>query len=107
MVMIKGHEPKARWNVADAKAHLSELLRRAGHEAQVIENRGHEVAVVLGVEQYGQLRAEAERGAPRRALLEFLRLSEDLRRRGGATLKIPARRPRRSPFAPRPRSRAR
>jgi len=89
-----GNEP--RWNVADAKAHLSDLLRRAVEEVQVIENRGREV---VGIEEYRRLRAESERGAPKRGLVELLRFSEEIRAQGGAELKVPARRPRRSPFA--------
>jgi prevent-host-death family protein len=87
------------WNVAQAKGRLSEVLRAAEHAPQYIGNRGREVAVVLGVEAYRSLQALQDRAAPRERLAEFLRFSEQLRRAGGAAIRLPRRRPRRSPFA--------
>jgi prevent-host-death family protein len=45
-----------RWNVAEAKAKLSEVLSQASREPQVIENRGREVAVVLSIQDYQDLK---------------------------------------------------
>jgi prevent-host-death family protein len=89
-----------RWNVAEAKAKLSAMLQSAAREPQVIENRGKEVAVVLGIEEYRRFKALEERSSPRAKMDEFLRLTAELRREGGVTIKLPKRRPRRSPFTP-------
>lgn len=89
-----------RWNVARAKASLSEVVHEAARAPQVIESRGRAVAVVLGTEEYRALRALEEQAAPRQRFHEFLRLSERLREEGGGTIRLPARRPRRSPFGP-------
>ena len=50
-----------RWNVARAKASLSELLRAAADSPQEIENRGRPVAVVLGIDEYRVLSERAAR----------------------------------------------
>jgi prevent-host-death family protein len=88
-----------KWTVADAKARLSEVLHDAERGPQVIKNRGREVAVVLGMEEYLSLKASDERAAPASRLHGFLRLSEAIRSEGGATLALPRRRARRSPFS--------
>ena len=90
-----------RWNVASAKARLSRLIEEARREPQVIENRGREVAVVLGIEEYRRVEGIQARAAPGERLSEFLRFSEQLRREGGARIAPTRRRPRRSPFSPR------
>lgn len=86
----------SEWNVAGAKAELSRLLREAQREPQVIENRGRPVAVVLGVDDYQAL---TERGAAVERWQRLLDTSAAIRAAGGATLVVPPRRPRRSPFA--------
>jgi prevent-host-death family protein len=84
-----------RWSIASAKAELSRLVHEARDAPQVIENRGRPVAVVLSAEEYARI-AERERAADRwRA---FLALSAEIRGEGGATLRIPRRERRRSPF---------
>ncbi|MBI2896154.1 MAG: type II toxin-antitoxin system Phd/YefM family antitoxin [Deltaproteobacteria bacterium] len=88
-----------RWKVADAKAKLSEVLHEAARRPQVIASRGREVAVVVSMEQYAELLRSRGRQAPRARLAEFLRFAEQLRGRGGATLILPRRRARRSPFS--------
>lgn len=87
-----------RWKVADAKARLSEVLHEAERQPQIISSRGREVAVVVSMEQYSDLVRSREREAPRERLAEFLRFAERLRSEGGATLALPRRRTRRSPF---------
>ena len=89
----------SRWNVAEAKAKLSEVLSRASHEPQVIENRGREVAVVLSIQDYHDLKSLQVRAAPQERLAEFLRFTEHLREDGGAEIKLPKRVPRPSPFS--------
>lgn len=84
------------WNIAAAKAGLSRLVREARHRPQVIENRGRPVAVVVSAEEYQRTTA-AGRATDRWQMV--LALSAELRAEGGTTLRIPSRRPRRSPFA--------
>lgn len=88
------------WNIAAAKSGLSRLVRDARTRPQVIENRGRPVAVVLSIEAYERA-AAAEQAADR--WQSVLALSAELRASGGATLRIPRRRARRSPFARRAR----
>lgn len=45
------------WSVAQAKQRLSELLRAANEEPQVILNRGHPVAAVIDSADFEQFRA--------------------------------------------------
>lgn len=84
-----------RWNIAAAKAELSRLVLEARDGPQVIENRGRPVAVVLSTQEYERLAEARDATARWRAVLE---LSAEIRGEGGATLKVPARKPRRSPF---------
>ena len=88
-----------RWHVAQAKAELSAMLRQAQRGPQVIESRGKEVAVVIGIEAWRRLSASEAAQAPASRLAGFLRASAELRQQGGATLKLAKRQPRRSPFA--------
>ena len=92
-------ENRPKWNVADAKAGLSKVIREAQKRPQTIESRGTEVAVVVCARDYHQLRAEADAANPASRCADFLRFSAELRAHGGATLKLPSRKPRRSPFA--------
>ena len=87
-----------RWNVARAKASLSELLRAAADAPQEIENRGRPVAVVLGIEAYRVLSERAARTDEAPRMREFLDASAELRRQGGAELELPPRTTRPSPF---------
>ena len=93
-----------RWNIARAKASLSELVRAAGESPQEIENRGRPVAVVLGIDAYRALVERAARTDAMPHMREFLDASAELRRQGGAELELPARTTRTSPLDP-PRKR--
>lgn len=86
----------ARWSIARAKAGLSRLVEDARERPQVIENRGRPVAVVLAATEYERMRTLEQAGDRWTALLD---LSAEIRSEGGATLKTPRRRPRRSPLA--------
>lgn len=44
--------PDAKWSVADAKAHFSELIEQARHEPQTITRRGRVTAVVVSAEEW-------------------------------------------------------
>ena len=58
------------WQVQEAKARFSELLRDAGmNDPQEITVRGRRTAVVLSVQDYDRLHG------PRTSLTEFLRAS--------------------------------
>jgi prevent-host-death family protein len=45
------------WNVAQAKQHLSEVIREAAHEPQLIYNRNRPVAAVIAAEELAGYRA--------------------------------------------------
>jgi prevent-host-death family protein len=78
------------WNVASAKARLSELLKKTRSGPQVIENRGEPVAVVLSMAEYDRLQSAAAEPRPS-AMHEFLERTAKLRGRDGVELEIPAR----------------
>ena len=90
----------ARWGVATAKAKLSRVIARARRAPQVIEKRGHAVAVLVGIDEYQRL---AERGRSTARWKTFLETSAALRSDGGVELEIPKRVPRGSPFRSRRR----
>lgn len=96
---------RSRWSIAAAKAELSNVVRRAQREPQVLENRGEPVAVVIGIDEY--LRT-SERQVAKARWQAFLQRTDALVAGGdGFDLEIPARTPRPDPFAPRaPRGRA-
>ncbi|MEP7125381.1 MAG: type II toxin-antitoxin system Phd/YefM family antitoxin [Byssovorax sp.] len=49
-----------RLGVAEAKSRLSEVLRDAASGPMIIHSRGHDVAVVLAIDDYTQLVADHE-----------------------------------------------
>ncbi len=81
------------WSVADAKAHLSEVITNAREtgQAQRIENRGRPVAVLVDASRFEAMSAIGEPVARYQA---FLAQSASLRAAGGASLKLPRRRSR-------------
>lgn len=86
--MVMKKDPRAkRVGIAEAKAHLSEVLRSAADQPVVIHNRGRDVAVVLAVETYERLR-DLEGSAPTDAAL-FLAEVAELRDRYGGGVDIP------------------
>jgi len=58
-----------RWQLQDAKARLSELVRKAADGPQEITLHGRPAAVVLSIGDYTRLKAK------RPSLVEFLRAS--------------------------------
>ncbi len=56
------------WNVGQAKQHLSEVIREAAHEPQVIYNRNHPVAAVIAAEELAEY--QAWKNAKRPSLVE-------------------------------------
>jgi len=70
-----------RVGVADAKAHLSSLLREVQTGRVVVHSRGRDLAVLVGIEEYEQLARNAEQSSPVTQLL--LRVAELKQRYGG------------------------
>ena len=63
--------PSETWKLEDAKARLSEVVRRAGTNGpQLVTIRGKEAAVILTPEEYRRLLPRAKGQVP---LVEFLR----------------------------------
>ena len=59
LVMIKdtwkSEPPKRRLGVAEAKSHLSEVLREVASGPTFIHNRGKDLAVILSIEEFERL----------------------------------------------------
>ncbi len=67
--MSTATKPKT-WSVADAKAHLSEVIENALHDGpQTITRRGKKAVVVVSAEEW------ARRTKPKESLVEFFRNS--------------------------------
>lgn len=82
------------WNVGQAKQHLSEVIREAAREPQLIYNRNRPVAAVIAAEELAEYRAwKAERElSPRKTLAdEFAELRRILQEEGRDGLDIPPR----------------
>jgi prevent-host-death family protein len=92
-----------KWSVAEAKAKFSRVLADAKEEAQAIQNRGVDVAVVLDADTYRALLVRLEETKPSERLKRFLRASEAIRSQGGAEIHIAKRRSRPSPLRERKR----
>ena len=90
---------RANWSVSEAKAKFSEVVHEAQRHAQVIKNRGIEVAVVIGVDEYREFRSIRSQLAPAGRLKDFLSLSDALRVEGGVDFIVPPRRDRPDSFA--------
>jgi len=58
------------WNVAQAKQHLSEVIREAAHEPQLIYNRNRPVAAVIAAEDLADYRAWKEHQAKPQTLFD-------------------------------------
>lgn len=84
-----------RWNIASAKAELSQVVRRAQRAPQILENRGEPVAVVIAMHDYRTFSESQRREANWQ---EFLRLGAEIRGKGGPELEILPRVSRPDPF---------
>jgi prevent-host-death family protein len=86
------------WNVAEAKQRLSELLRRAATEPQVISNRGRVVAAVVGepeVQSFLDWHARRHRSTA----ADFVRDATRICAEDRFSFDLPARRNRTNPLA--------
>lgn len=58
------------WNVAQAKQHLSEMIREAAREPQLIYNRNRPVAAVIAADELAGYRAWKEQQAKPQTLFD-------------------------------------
>ena len=87
-----------KWNVAEAKQRLSELLRTAAKEPQTILSRSRPVAVVIAAETFEEFHAwQAERRA--RTLAQAFDELRSLAASDDYVLAVPRRRNRRNGFS--------
>jgi prevent-host-death family protein len=102
--VIKPDRGPRRLSVSEAKAKLSEALNRVHEGPTVIHNRGRDIAVLIGIDDYDGLVGERRASAGR----EFLTTVSELKRRlgGGAEFSTPrARLHAVDPFAPQRKAR--
>jgi prevent-host-death family protein len=66
------------WNIVQTKAKLSEVLKRANFEPQVIESRGQPVAVIISMEEFVRLSQFGIKKLPKPTMKDFLQLSKRL-----------------------------
>ncbi|MBJ7417652.1 MAG: type II toxin-antitoxin system Phd/YefM family antitoxin [Niveispirillum sp.] len=65
--------PTAEWKLEDAKAHFSELVRRARREGpQLVTKRGKDAVIVIAVEELERLTTPAPPKLPFMAFMESL-----------------------------------
>jgi prevent-host-death family protein len=67
--MTKKTKSKTEWQLQEAKAMFSEVIKAAGNKPQVITVHGKETAVILSFEEYKKL------SNPRQTLYEFIQNS--------------------------------
>jgi prevent-host-death family protein len=94
------------WKIAQAKQHLSDVVRQAAKEPQVLTNRDRVVAAVVGAEEFErfqQWRSQRSLGSIAEALSQARQIcaEEDY------SLDVPARGDRENPILKRPRASAR
>jgi prevent-host-death family protein len=66
---IEEKETKAGWQVQEAKAMLSEVIKASARRPQIITVRGRDTAVILSMEEYKKL------SQPRQSLYQFIQNS--------------------------------
>jgi prevent-host-death family protein len=86
------------WSVAEAKQRLSEVLRNAAKEPQMIENRSRPVAVVVAVDAFEEFEAWRVQHKTRSVGEAFAEL-RSLAAGSGYRLELPRRRNRRNQFS--------
>lgn len=79
-------KPAAEWKLEDAKAHFSEVVRRARSDGpQLVTKRGKDAVIVIAVEELQRLQAPAPPETPFIAFMESLHvpgLNLDIPREG-------------------------
>jgi prevent-host-death family protein len=81
MKQIPSHGAQRRVGVAEAKAHLSNLLRELAAGPVIVHNRGRDLAVLVGIDEYERLARDADQKSKGAQLL--LRVAELKLRYGG------------------------
>ncbi len=67
------NRPTAEWKLEDAKAHFSELVRRARSDGpQLVTKRGKDAVIVIAVEELERLQTPAPPKTPFMAFMESL-----------------------------------
>lgn len=85
-------EPTMNWNVAQAKQHLSEVIRAAANEPQVIYKHNQPVAAVIAAGELAEYRAWKAKNQPRQTLFDaFAELRQIMAEEGLDGLEIPPR----------------
>ncbi len=80
------------WNIADAKSHFSDLIKKSEQVPQVISRHGRQVSVVLSYNSYIALKHYASDRESAARIGEFLRFSRQLAEEdGGVDLELPPR----------------
>ena len=95
--MVTTNGPRT-WQLAQAKAHLSELVDGAEVALQTIERRGTPVAVVIGIDAYEQATEALATVSAEGKMARFLAASAAIGAEGGAVLDVGKRQRRSSPF---------
>lgn len=87
------------WNVAQAKQHLSEVIRAAAHEPQLIYKHKQPVVAVIAAEDLAGYRAWKEQNAKPQTLFDaFAELRKIMEEEGLDGLEIPLRQDRPNAF---------
>lgn len=87
-----------RWTTAEARQNLSQLLRAASEEPQIITNRGRPVAAVIGEDDFEAFRRWRE-SRPTASLGDTLDELTGACQADAWSLQVPSRRDRPNPFA--------
>jgi len=68
-VQVKTGTKNAKWQLQEAKAMFSEVIKASGRRPQIISVRGKETAVILSISEYQRL------VRPRQTFFEFIQAS--------------------------------
>lgn len=90
------------WKIAQAKQHLSDVIRRAAREPQVILNRDRPVAAIIAAEDLADYTAW-KKGRTRKTLAEHLEEMRRICEEENYVFEPPPRFDRPNPFVPAPR----
>lgn len=85
-----------RWQVANAKAHFSAVLREAGREPQIICCRNQPRAALIDIDLYTEMRRTCERKRPQ--IGELLAELREIQGTESAVLELPPRANRGNPL---------
>ncbi len=79
-----------KWSIVAAKSKLSEIVKRAAREPQIIENRGEPIALILSLKKYEVMHRRIER--PSSPMDRVLQVAKEVRKEiGRNVLNLPKR----------------